>query len=91
MMRTDEPAVLVTKDELISGLTRWRLNEIDRISTEILLDEQLRQVAFAMAEPPPRQPLAPLNGAIWFGVWSIVSGWGVLIAFGGYMIFQIVR
>ena len=51
MMRTDEPAVLVTKDELISSLTRWRLNEIDRISADILFEEQLRQVAFAIAEP----------------------------------------
>ena len=71
-MRADEPAVLVTKDELISGLTRWRLNEIDRISTEILLDEQLRQVAEAIAErdemPVMRLPTPLawlLNGLLW--------------------------
>jgi len=80
-MRADEPAVLVTKDELISGLTRWRLNEIDRISTEILLDEQLRQVAEAIAErdemPVMRLPSLSawlLNGLLWVGIAGTVYG-----------------
>jgi len=72
--------IIVTQDELVGGLTRWRQNEIDRISTEILLDEQLRQVAFAMAEPPvmrlPTWPAWLLACFLWAP--AIIIAWEIL-------------
>ena len=59
-----QPCIL-THDQHVASLTRWRLNEIDRISADILFEEQLRQVAFAIAEPDEMPVMRLPNPVAW--------------------------
>ena len=84
MRKPDAPALVMSREDHANYLVSyWRQREADRMTDDLLFDEQLRAVAFAMAEPEPR----PIDKA----VVGIFSGYIAFIGFGGYLLLQMMR
>lgn len=72
-----EPIVLSREEHINEIMRHWRGKQIDDTAADILFDEQLRQVAFAMAEPQPVMKLPKLT------VWVLnVLLWAPLVILG---------
>ena len=76
-----QPILLSHEQHVSEIMHRWRLEQIDRISSDLLFEDHLRRVAEAMYEPPPvmrlpKWPVWLMACLLWAPI--IVVGWEIL-------------
>lgn len=81
-MMHPEPIIMTREEHLRHIASYWRQQDADRLREDVLYDDQLRHVAFAMAEPVPsyKQPAHTiaafaLNCMLWIPI--AIIGWEI--------------